>query len=455
MIDGMIRSSMRSISSVARFTLVCGGCALALFGVLRSVRAAQPAATATPLQAGKAVYEQRCAYCHGTSGRGDGPVAPNLHPRPLDFTPGKFKLRTTGTGSLPTDDDLARTILDGIPGTSMPAWRGRMSADDVRNVVTYLKSFSPRFAAETPQPIPATTRIADSASSAQPGQPASRMAQSVARGQATYGSLGCGACHGADGRGTDAVASGMTDDWNRPIEATDLTEPWTFRGGSSVRDVYLRLRTGMNGTPMPSFESAAADEELWDLAHYVESLARVPIWRMTAAEVAAFYGRQAQAWREDPVQRGRQLAATLLCAECHTPVRDDGGRIEDLQFAGGVRFRVNPFGDFVSANLTSDTDTGLGAQSDEQIKRALTRGIRRDGSRMLPYPMPWTSYASLTQDDQRALVAFLRTLRPIVNRIPGPSPPALPLYLWAKFRMLILGIDPPASIYPGNAGARR
>ena len=102
---------LRSARRAIRVGLVCGGCALALFGVWRSVRAAQPAATATPLQAGKAVYEQRCAYCHGTSGRGDGPVAANLHPRPLDFTPGKFKLRTTETGSLPTDDDLARTIL--------------------------------------------------------------------------------------------------------------------------------------------------------------------------------------------------------------------------------------------------------------------------------------------------------------------------------------------------------
>jgi mono/diheme cytochrome c family protein len=337
----------------------------------------------------------------------------------------------------------------------MPSWRGRLAIDDVSNVVTYLKSFSPRFASETPQPIVETARAAASDSPAPPGPTPSPSSQSATRGQTAYARLGCAACHGADGRGTDAVASGLTDDWNRPIEATDLTEPWTFRGGPSARDVFVRLRTGMNGTPMPSFASAAPDDELWDLARYVASLARPPIWRMTAGELAAFYGREAQAWREDPVQRGRELAATLLCAECHTPVRDDGARMEELQFAGGVRFRVNPFGDFVSANLTSDTDTGLGGVSDEQIKRALTRGLRRDGSRMLPYPMPWTSYASLTQDDQRALVAFLRTLRPIVNRIPGPSRPALPLYLWAKFRMLILGIDPPASIYPGNAGARR
>ena len=422
-----------------RLGLAACVCVLALSGLWLSARAAQPSETATPLQAGKVVYEQRCASCHGASGRGDGPVAANLYPRPLDFTAGKFKLRTTESGSLPSDDDLTRTILEGIPGTSMLGWRGRLPIDDVRNVVTYLKSFSPRFASETPLPIVEST---------------SRTSQSAARGQAVYGRLGCAACHGADGRGTDAIASGLTDDWNRPIEATDLTEPWTFRGGPSARDVYLRLRTGMSGTPMPSFASAAPEDELWDLARYVESLARKPIWRMTAAEVAAFYGQQGQAWREDPVERGRDLVATLSCAECHSPVREDGSRIEELLLAGGVRFRVNPFGDFVSANLTSDTDTGLGAATDEQVKRAVTRGIRRDGTRMLPYPMPWASYANLTQDDQRALVAYLRTLKPIVNRIPGPRRPPLPLYLWAKFRMLILGVDPPASTYPGNAGLR-
>jgi mono/diheme cytochrome c family protein len=445
---------MRWVGWSIRLGLACCGCALAVFALWRSVRAAQPADTATPVQAGKVVYEQRCAYCHGASGRGDGQVAANLQPRPLDFTAGKFKLRTTETGSLPTDDDLTRTILEGMPGTAMPAWRGRLRPDDARNVVIYLKSFSPRFASETPQPIVAPMRSAEPAAAGTPGQTASRAEQSVTRGQATYGRLGCAACHGADGRGTDAVASGLTDDWNRPIEASDLTEPWTFRGGPSARDIYLRLRTGMSGTPMPSFASAASEDELWDLARYVESLARAPIWRMTAAEIAAFYGQQGQAWREEPVRRGRDLAVTLSCAECHSPVREDGSRIEELHLAGGMRIRLNPFGDFVSANLTSDTDTGLGAVTDEQVKRAVTRGIRRDGSRMLPYAMPWAAYASLTQDDQRALVAYLRTLRPIANRIPSPARPALPAYLWGKFRMLVLGIDPPASVFPGNAGLR-
>ena len=71
---------------------------------------------------GKAVYERHCVECHGTSGRGDGPSAAFLVPRPRDFTTGKYKIRTTETGSVPTDDDLIRSVRQGLYGTAMPAW---------------------------------------------------------------------------------------------------------------------------------------------------------------------------------------------------------------------------------------------------------------------------------------------------------------------------------------------
>jgi mono/diheme cytochrome c family protein len=76
---------------------------------------------------GKAIYEQRCVQCHGAGGRGDGAAAPVLIPRPRDFTSAKYKLRTTETGSLPTDDDLIRTIAHGVPG--MMVWGAIFRAD--------------------------------------------------------------------------------------------------------------------------------------------------------------------------------------------------------------------------------------------------------------------------------------------------------------------------------------
>ncbi len=76
-------------------------------------------------------------------------------------------------------------------------------------------------------------------------------------------------CHGTDGRGTGAIATDFEDDWGQPLSAADLTTPWTFHGGATARDIYLRFRTGMSGTPMPSFADAATDKDMWDLANYV------------------------------------------------------------------------------------------------------------------------------------------------------------------------------------------
>ena len=70
---------------------------------------------------GKVIYEKKCALCHGEKGDGNGPSASLLDPRPRDFTKGKYKIRTSASGRLPTDADLFRIISEGMPGTSMPA----------------------------------------------------------------------------------------------------------------------------------------------------------------------------------------------------------------------------------------------------------------------------------------------------------------------------------------------
>jgi mono/diheme cytochrome c family protein len=408
-------------------------CGVALGGV----------ASAQTQTTGKAIYDERCVQCHGIDGRGNGAAAPVLMPRPRDFAAAQFKLRTTETGSLPTDDDLIRTITYGVPGTSMPGWQKFLSTSDIAAVSAYIKSFAPRFAAERPQTIPTVAASV-------PGAPTP---QTVAAGKAVYEKLRCAACHGTDGKGAGAIASDLKDDAGRPLPATNLTEPWTFRGGATPQDVYLRFRTGMNGTPMPSFASAASETELRNLAAYVLTLARKPVWDMTADEVSAFYQAQAADAERDPVRRGRYVVSTIGCSFCHTPIRADGSLVDGMLFAGGQKWTAAPFGDFVSYNLTSDKETGLGGWSDDQIKAALTRGIRPDGSRMIPFPMPWPSYASLSASDLNAVVAYLRTIPPISNRIPAPTRPNIVSYLWGKFQLLILKKDMPLVAYPGNSGS--
>src|SRR2546423_11269894 len=111
--------------------------------------------------------------------------------------------------------------------------------------------------------------------------------------------------------------------------------------------------------------------------------------------------------------------------------------------AGGLLIRINPFGDYPTGNLTSDKATGLGNWSDDEIKRAITKGILRDGSRLLPYPMDYGSYSTLAPADLDAIVAYLRTVPAVSNKVPRPAPPVLPVFLWGQFPMLILVARPP------------
>ena len=404
-----------------------------LAGLAQTPHAAQPADV-------KHLYDTSCASCHGTDGRGRGPAADALNPQPRDFTRGTYKFRSTASGSIPTDEDVYRAVAMGLPGTSMPAWKGLLTEAQIRALVVYVKQFSPRFTADQPAPIKATPTVIASAAS-------------VEKGRLAYGTLACGACHGDGGTGVGAVAAVLKDDWGHDVHAPNLSEPWAFRSGSAATDVYMRLKTGINGTPMPSFADTAKEEDLWNVANYVVSLARKPVWQMTADELKAHYAQQAQRDASAPIERGQYLVKTMACGHCHSPVDREGRALPGLTFAGGIKMRLVVWGEVVSANLTSDNETGLGRYGDDDIKRAFTRGIKHDGSRMLPFPMGWPAFAHLTPQDQDAIVACLRTLPPVRNQIPPPARPGVFTYLTSKFQMLIGGKDFPIVIFAGNAGS--
>jgi len=110
------------------------------------VRAQAPdIGTAEQRESGKKLYLKYCSQCHGEKGDGEGYASPHLYPKPRDFTSGKFKIRTTPSGKLPTDADLHHIIKVGMPYTSMPAWPHLTDAE-IDNLVAYVKSFSPEFA---------------------------------------------------------------------------------------------------------------------------------------------------------------------------------------------------------------------------------------------------------------------------------------------------------------------
>lgn len=224
-------------------------------------------AIAAPAQepAGKALYDRWCAECHGYDGAGDGSAADYMLPRPRDFTLGIYQIRTTPSGALPRDEDLIDVIREGMRGTTMPGWKSKFSDGQIRDLVSYIKSFSRAFEVEE---VPAPLEF---------GSPPGRSEEALAEGRDFYERIECWKCHGQAGRGDGPSAPTLQDDKDDPIRATDLTENWNFNGGGRVEDIYRRLRTGLDGTPMPSFSDLLdaefmTEEQLWHLAQYVRSL---------------------------------------------------------------------------------------------------------------------------------------------------------------------------------------
>lgn len=218
--------------------------------------------------AGRATYLQQCARCHGVTGRGDGRDAKRLYPRPRDLTSGVFKFRSTASGTAPTDQDLFETLTNGLTAGGMPDWRHL--DEPVRwQLVAYLKTLSTNFHDNPPQPLSVGP---------DPGRPRTN----PATGKQVYEKLGCAACHGAHGRGNGSSAASMTDNWGMAIRPADLTQGWSYRGGSDPQAIAWRVLTGIDGSPMPSYAEAASPEDIWQLAYYVRSLQEEPRWTMIA-----------------------------------------------------------------------------------------------------------------------------------------------------------------------------
>jgi cytochrome c oxidase cbb3-type subunit I/II len=206
---------------------------------------------------GKAVYERRCVGCHGLKGDGNGSAATFLNPRPRNFTVGAFKFRSTPSGSLPTDGDLYRTITRGVRWTAMPTWHELPEKDRI-SVITYIKTLSPRWKEEKPEPpIPI-------------GEPPKATPDLLARGKELYVQAKCWQCHGNSGKGDGPSAGELKDDLGFKMVPADFTKG-QFKGGGDVRDIFRTMTTGLDGTPMPSFADSMKEDERWAISYYVLS----------------------------------------------------------------------------------------------------------------------------------------------------------------------------------------
>ena len=240
----------------------------------------------------------------------------------------------------------------------------------------------------------------------------------------------CNNCHTPMGpNGPDfsrALSGGQTfDEPPFKVAGSNITPHLeTGIGAWSDDEIKQTLRTGVrpNGIPlapvMPTdFYGIITSSDMDAIVAYLRSVKPVdrqmpaPIYHMAFGhEVFPGSEHPASSPGDTPVTRGFYLATIGHCMECHTPLEKGEHDFANRTGAGGQNF-PGPWGVSTSRNITSDPDHGLGRWSDAEIKRAITQGVSRDGSKLEP-PMGFGYYAHMTDSDLDAVIAWLRTVPP-------------------------------------------
>lgn len=255
-------------------------------------RSPEPVPSAT--SDGAALYLKHCAYCHGE--KGDGRGVAGLIPQARYFGRDKFKFTSTrkgDNGGIPTDDDLLYILRNGIEGTAMWGFRDRMTDEELRAVVTHVRTLTRaglaeryRLEADKNEEDPDWKEIArrvdrEAAIGNPVPMPAFKPAtpESIARGQQLFlntAKTACASCHGTTGRGDGPAVNDKKNDPPHqggdglPNKPRDLTTG-RFKGGREKERLYPRILHGIPGTPMPPHTKLTPDE-VQDLIDFVLSL---------------------------------------------------------------------------------------------------------------------------------------------------------------------------------------
>ncbi len=245
------------------------------------------------------------------------------------------------------------------------------------------------------------------------------------------GVVACGNCHMARGdRGQPLPDKGLSggmvfDEAPFKAYAANITpDPETGIGRWTDAQLARAIREGVRpdgsviGPPMPmEFYRQLSDGDLAAIVAYLraqppvrsavpKSVYRIPLPPAYGPPVTSVSAPPAS----DPVKYGEYLVAIGHCMDCHTPRNDKGQLVTERWGAGGTVFH-GPWGASTSRNLTPHPE-GLGRWTDAQIIRAVRTGTDRDGQPYKP-PMAFAFYKNISDDDMQAIVAYLRTLKPL------------------------------------------
>jgi mono/diheme cytochrome c family protein len=194
-------------------------------------------------------YLAICARCHGVKGAGDGVISRYLDPRPRDLTKVAF-MRSK------TRERLVRSVVEGVPGTSMAPWGRVLGQARAEALVDWVLADVTKAGASRP---PANRQVPEA-------NPVAFSSESAARGEAIFLNR-CWGCHGkkADGHGPNAE-----DIVPRPRNLRNKP----FVGAMAYARLHESIKYGVQGTAMPAagFDFALDDKSIGDLINYVLSL---------------------------------------------------------------------------------------------------------------------------------------------------------------------------------------
>jgi len=266
-------------------------------GLLGSGPVDPPGASAAE---GRALFHAMCSGCHGPDAKGNTRAKHTIFPAPRDLTRAEYRFRSTVTGALPTRADMKRTLAEGLPGTSMPAWGETFNDAELHSLILYLETLSPRFAEEPRNPEDV---IAD-VKTLEPPPPTPEL---LAKGKLLYDKVKCFDCHGAKGRGDGPSALTTKNSDGTRSHVFDFSYG-LYKGGTSPSAVYRTFATGLNGTPMPAYDKTVPNEtDRWALVYYCLSLSRPRgLW---------FYLTERPRWDEPMAPRPMSGDATQSVAE--------------------------------------------------------------------------------------------------------------------------------------------
>ena len=268
-------------------------------GVNAIPRVDKPGYDRLHLALGRDVYTRQCAGCHGTTGDGKGPAAAHLNPPPRDYRNGVFKFASTPRGSKPRRDDLRRIVIYGAKGTSMPAFRflpeeereavidyvqtlsarGELEINLIREATDELTEeddFDPATVAEFVTDIDASWERADEEVVRPLTVNPAKTPETVRDGAVAFAEMYCVKCHNRDAAGSKSADVGV-DTWGRIAYPANLAMGM-LHGGRRPEDIYRRIYSGINGTPMPASKdpntvtgetAEERSERIWHLVHFI------------------------------------------------------------------------------------------------------------------------------------------------------------------------------------------